>query len=202
MAPKQVKRQLFELLPEEVGNASKLVKFAETVPTFQKTGCEDRDEDLKLKRTQFQKSINLLWRNPDLCWKNVMWLEEKIHAKANKCGADMFKTISTLGALDETWACNWIVKSSRITMDTLEAACDADPESWKQICVFVLKASLLAKIPQECKVKAVMGNVLDARVVQVGSRFEIFHDETLCTDDWMIDWRSHGVFEPQWVQGC
>ena len=82
MSPKAAKRQgIFSATDEELASPAKLCKFAESAPAFLKTGDEDKDEDVKMKRSQFQKSITLLWRNPDLCFKNVMWLEERINAE-------------------------------------------------------------------------------------------------------------------------
>ena len=202
MPPKAaVKRGVFDLSPEELQSPNKLCKFADNVPMYIKTGDEDKDEDLKLKRSQFQKSVNLLWRNPDLCWKNVMWLEEKIKANESKVTADMFKTVSTLGALDETWCCAWIVSNSRIKLETLEGACIIDPESWKQILVYALKCLLTVKVPLECKKKAVCGASFEARNVQCGSRLGGFMDETLCDEEsGLIDWKAWGCYEPLFVQ--
>jgi len=201
MSPKVAKRQgIFSCSDEELASPAKLVKFAETAPAFMKTGDEDKDEDLKMKRSQFQKSMNLLWRNPDLCFKNVMWLEEKINAKNSKCPQDMFKALSTIGAMDETWCCSWIVANSNIRLETMEAACLVDPESWKQILTFVLKCHMSCKLPPDCRRKAVCGSCFDSRVLQCGGRLSGFMDETLCDEDGgLIDWRTWGCYEPMFV---
>ena len=170
MPPKggQKRQGVFALTDDEAANPAKLCKFAESCPAILKTGDEDKDEDVNMMRKQFLKSINSLWRNPGLCYKNVMWLEDKISAQGSKVGADMFKVVSTIGSLDETWTCSWIVSNSRIKLETLEACCFIGPESRKQILVFVLKCHLSCKMPQECKRTAVCGSCFDTRNVQCG----------------------------------
>ena len=58
------KRSVFSLTGDEEGNPQKLVKLCESVPAILKVGDPDTDEDQQMLRSEFKKTINILWRNP------------------------------------------------------------------------------------------------------------------------------------------
>ena len=197
-----VKRGCFSLTAEEEGSPSKLIKFAEGMPQVAKSSDASQDEDLKYYRKQFMKHISTLWRNPKLIPRAVDWVDDRVLEEANKLECDVFKSISTLGRLDETWAASWLVANSSLTLKRLEEVCDKDPEGVKQLYIFALVSSLQVKFNQAMRVKAIMNLTFEARAQQCGHRLGKVNDTNLKHPDrGAINWGVIGVYSPMWEDG-
>lgn len=189
------KRFLFQLSAEEKNNATLLVPFVEKTPAFQKTGDEFTDDELKLQREQYMKCMNLMWRHPQVIAQTCSWIEGRVRSMAKQHGADFFKTLTTLKALDEDWARNYISSRCNISLVLLEQACVSDPDAWRQILVFVMCATTSLRFPKCCMDKCVMARSLDRRVVGAGGRWKFLTPDTFLTKKTkLIDWAAFGVF--------
>ena len=89
------------------------------------------------------KHINTLWRNPKLIPRALDWLEDRVLEEMTAGQVDVFKSVSTLGKVDETWAAAWIVGNSSLTLKALEMACDVDSEGSGSCTSLLLLPTLL-----------------------------------------------------------
>ena len=190
---------MFHLTADEEESPSKLIKFAESLPQVGKSGDQSQDDDYKYVRKQLMKHINTLWRNPKLIPRALDWLEDRVLEEMSAGQADVFKSLSTLGKVDETWAAAWIVGNSSLTLKTLEKVCDVDSDGVRQLYIFALVAQLSLKLHQSMRVKAVMNLSFISRAQMCGNRLSRLNDTNVIDpQSGAIHWAVVGVYQPIW----
>lgn len=102
MAPKQ--RFLFELADDESHDKTKLVAFATKLPQVRRTGEEFADDEAKLRRDAMSKTINFLWRHPEIAMQAASWCETRVRSLQSQGSETMFKKAPLdIRSIDNNW---------------------------------------------------------------------------------------------------
>ena len=139
---KQKRIFLFELADDEIKAKDKHVNFCSRIPAVNKGKNDDEDEELNMQRAAFMNTINMLWRNKDMCTRNATWLAGRLEQKSKQHNdSASFSKISTLKNLDDTFLANWVAKRIHVSISKLQACCSKDPDALVQIIVYLQQCS-------------------------------------------------------------
>lgn len=190
------KRHLFQLTTEETSDSSVLVGYAQRLPMPQKSSDEFEEGESRMQREHFQKIINMVWRNPKVVAQAASTIENMVKKLHSMQGAGYFNCVSILRSLDDDWACDVLVIESKISADKMESATRFDPDAWRQVMSYALKASPTLKIPKVCRDKAILRRALRKRIADIGDSLQkIDPGEFLSEATGGINWLKIGVYE-------
>ena len=99
---KAQKHYLFDLTDEERVDPAKKVRFCDCVPQMRPGGDKYQKQDLEGQRKQYQRIINMTWRNPEMLPGTEQYLEDRITAKkkAMELQAGKLKEAQSLRNID------------------------------------------------------------------------------------------------------
>lgn len=145
--------------------------LAKMSPKPRPTGNMVKDMAAKHDHALSVDCINILHAHPSLRSDCRGFLFEAMAQKANDdLGTDdYFSDVCTLGKLDEDWTVMWVCKTTGFSPSDLGKANLEDKDVLQHILDFLLVATRTLKLPEDCRLKAVAGRVLDARAAQAGN---------------------------------
>lgn len=189
------KRFLFQLSAEESSDPTALGGFAQRLPMPHKSGGEFLDGETRMQREHFQKIINMVWRNPKVVSQAAISIDSLVAKMNSLQGEGYFKNVSVLKALDEDWACMFLISKSNLTIGLMESALRFGPDVWKHLLCYALRASPTLRLPKVCKDKSALSRAFAQRLNDVGDRLDkIPNAQLISTETGGIDWLRAGVY--------
>lgn len=191
------KRFCFSLTNEEQASPTKLVAFATRVPQIQRTGDQFLDDEGTMKRDAFMKTINYMWRNPDIVMQTASWVEKRVETyEAKRAASGKFEQLSVLKALDDDWCAAFLVGHFGFKRDTLESVCNYDPDSLKHLIAFGLVANLTLKFGEAVTEKDIMEETFLALMKKNEDRLaKVKHEQVVDPVTKGINWPAIGVYK-------
>lgn len=197
MAPKGF---LFELTEEEIKDNSRIVAFAERLPSFKRVGEEFADDEAKMRREALQRTLSLNWRYPEIALQCASWCDNRVKSLRNKVDESMFKKAPLdLKCVDTAWMASCIVSLSSVSAGALEQFLVQDPQTVGQILEYGLVVSQSLRLPKMCQQKELLASALRRRCEEVGDRLSKFGQGSGLKDSasGALNWKKFGVYELQ-----
>lgn len=189
------KRYLFSLTEKETQESTKLCDFACKLPSTKKSGDTFLDDELTMKRDAFAKTIDKLWRHPDIIMQTCSWVDKRVSAMVDQVGSDKFETISVLKNIEDEWLCRFLHRTYKFEVAALEMVCTSDPESMLQLLMYGMIASSALKLPEACKHKQVLEDALKHALKGAADRLEKMNAKDMFNATTRtLDWLKIGVY--------
>lgn len=188
---------LFQLTEQERAEADRKVAFSERIPSLAKVSDPIRAEDERNARAALVNIVDALWRRPSLAVPCATWLDARVAAEKKPRGEGFWtNSPGMLRHIEVDWLVNFIVRHSKVTMNTLEKVSVYDPESPFQLLAYALRCNSHLKLPPNMHDKEIMGYMLLHLMEAGGNRLRDLSEKLMVTGGGGgIAWKTVGAYD-------
>lgn len=178
-------------------NADARCPLSDKIPKAAVTGMSSADRDRELKRLAFVGIVEHLWAHEDDVYACRSFLDERRAASATANDEkDTFRSLSTIGKLDEDFVVAQLLKHTKLTKRGLERAKLYDEQSVSQIFCYMMASAPGVKLPAECRSKTVCDKLTTDRIRKI-DRLKVLSDDIIMPNG-QIAWHEVGCYRLHW----